>query len=209
MRIRNCVKSETGIDLVDSSVWPSLSPDGQEDALSSAFQCYFRVIKSLSRRKYVSWIEWQADELRNRADTVGRHLLRYSTQIRDPADLIQSIVVYSASMDNLVEFFEKNEILKEHKLVNRLLLLSWLNEGEYAVTLNSMMPLFDVLGLAQGALGRDENWCVSLIALTIEELLIKKSASELDIETEKQGDFPPYLWQVNREDGTARNQGKP
>jgi len=190
MKIRDCVKSETGIDLLDPSAWPGLSPDQRQDALSSAFQCYFRVIKNLVKKKYVSWIEWQTNELMMSAESVGRRLLRYGTRTRDPTDFLQSILLYSASMENLAGFFEDSDILSDHKLIARLLLISWLDEGRYAMTLNSMWPLFDVFSLAQGALGRDANWCISLIALTIEELLIKKKAGELDVETEKEEGYP-------------------
>lgn len=192
-RISRCVKSQTGIDTRDEDLLSSLSLEEKAMIHESGFRCALRVLRRIAKRKFRKWIEEELEQTLDDASKVGERLIRFSSRVGDPVDVFSELILLSSILENLVEDFDAEEILSDHSTTIRLLLMSYLDELKSRVAINSLRPLLFSLALAQAALGKNVDWCASMLALTVEEQLVKEKAVEFGIHFKKKENYHSIL----------------
>ncbi len=181
-RIFKCIKRETGLDLSNPKVSSNLSLDDHALIQEYGFKCALKVIRRLAKPKFTKWIGEEYSKIENDAEEVGKRMIRFGSKVGDPVDVLNQVALLSDIIENLVEYVDGEEILADHSAVVRLLLISYIGELQTRISINSQQPLFFTIGLAKLALGKENSWSTSMLALTIEEQFIKKKATELGIE---------------------------
>ena len=181
-RIARCIKRETGIDLTDSETVSNLSRDDNALIQEVGFKCGLKVIRKIAKKKFMSWVKNEYEELEREAELVGNRVIRFSSKIGDPADVSNQLVLLVRLIENIMEETDIDDILTDSTTVSRLLLISYLEELKNRVTINSLRPLLFTTGLAQLAIGKDKSWSTSILALTLEEQLVKKKAVDFGID---------------------------
>lgn len=192
-RLAKCIKRETGIDLSNSKIVSDLSQEDNAVIQEFGFKCALKVIRRLAKKKFIDLIQEDYQKLEKDATEVGKKLIRFGSKVRDPVDVMNQLVLLSRIIQNLVEDIDAEELLSDPSAVLRLLIMSYLGELKSRVAINSLRPLLFTVGLAQLAIGKDMSWCTSMLALTIEEQFIKKTAIELGIELEEGENYHSIL----------------
>lgn len=180
-RTYRCIKKETGIDLSDPKVISNLSLEDNATIQEVGFKCALKVIRNLARTKFSDWIVNEYKDVASQMEKLGERLTRFGSKVGDSAILFKEIFLQARVLENLVTDIDGEELLSDHKAVVRLLLMSYASELRSRIFINSLSPLLFSIGLAQSTLSKDMNWCTSMLALTIEEQLIKKKAKEFGI----------------------------
>ncbi len=188
-RFSRCIRRRTKIDVLDSQVMSRPSPEEIEELFRHLFPCFVEVVKRLESKKFSAWMKNQIDELKSQFEEVGLDLLRYYMMTISPEAVFGALSAIGAMQEG-VENLVNEELLEDARLVKRLLLLSWLDQARLTLAQRRMTLLYDVVTLANSEIGRDLNWVVSLVALSIEEVLIKSKAKELGISVEKRRSVP-------------------
>jgi hypothetical protein len=195
-RLTKCIKRETGIDLSTSGEVSNLSQEDNAVIQEFGFKCALKVIRRLAKKKFIEWIEDDFRKLEKDATEVGERLVRFGSKVGDPVDVFNQLILLSRIIENLVEDIDAEELLSDPSAVIRLLLLSYLGELKSRVATNSLRPLLFTIGLSKLAIGKDVSWCTSMLALTIEEQLVKKKAIEFGIEIKKRENYNSILNKV-------------
>lgn len=79
--------------------------------------------------------------------------------------------------------------IRDSRLTERMFVLSFVGNIINQVYLGFLDPLFDLLNIANLAVGLDADWATALIAVAMDEALVKKKLRELDCNPEKRENF--------------------
>ncbi|MFW9807603.1 MAG: hypothetical protein ACFFFK_12815 [Candidatus Thorarchaeota archaeon] len=181
-RLAKCIKRETSIDLLDPEVISNLDLEDSAVIQEHGFKCVLKVIRKLGNKKFMEWINKDWDKLEKEAEEVEKRLIRFGSKIGDPVDVVRQHTLLTRIIENLVEDIDAEELLSNPSVLLRLLLISYLGELKSRVSINSLYPLLFTVGLTKSAIGKDMSWSTSMLALTIEEQLVKKKAKEFGID---------------------------
>jgi len=177
-RIIKCIKRETGIDLTDIAVRSALTIEDSAVITEYGFKCLLKVFRKLAKRKFANWILDELQKVETDATRVGERLIRFSSKVGDPVDVFAQLTLLGNILENLIEDIDDEELLESHSAILRLLAISYLGELNNRVFVGSLRPLLFSVDMAQEALTKDMSWCTSVLALTIEEQLVRKKAIE-------------------------------
>ena len=195
-RLARCIKRETGIDLSNPEVISNLSVEDNAVIQEVGFKCALNAIRKIAKKKFMNWVKNDYEKLEKEADVVSKRLIRFGSKVGDPVDVYTELVLLTSVLENLTEDIDIEELLADLSTVFRLLIMSYLDLLKNRVFINSLRPLLFTVSLANSALGKDMSWSSSMLALTIEEQLVKKKAIEFGIEIKEKENYNSILSKV-------------
>jgi hypothetical protein len=197
-RIINCIKRETGIDLLNQETISELNQESSAIISEYGFKCALKIFRSIAKAKFKDWLLDEFNKIENDAEKVGNRIIRFSSKINDPVDVFTELNLLSNIFENLIDDIDDTDIFSDTKSLLRLLAITSLSGVRNNVFINSLRPQLFTMELAQHALGKDNSWCASMLALTIEEQFVKKKVSEFGISIGENEDYYSILKKLTK-----------
>lgn len=184
-RLIRCIERETGIDLANIEDISKLSLEEKALIQENGFKCALKSIRRIGRDKFRAWAIAEYEKIVASLEEVGNRLIRFNSKIQDPVNVFTELNLMTGVLGNLVNDIDDNDLFSDTKSVLRLLFIISFEDMKKRVFINSMAPQRFTMNLAQNALGKDDSWSTSVLALTIEEQFVKKKAVEFGIDIKK------------------------
>lgn len=148
----------------------------------AATLAFLEEVASMSERDFESLIKVIVDSMEKKLEEVGRTYLNYETTLREPLAVIEEAAL-TAGLSQKIEkaIVEEEWLLANPRLLARLLTFASIREFGMAVAFASLKPLFDMIEVARTRLVVDENWVTAVVALSLEENLLKMKLSQLSL----------------------------
>ena len=159
-----------------------------KDFWSAAMRCYLAELKKMGVRKFNAWMKAESEGVQKQLDEQSRRYVRYLSQFGDPAMVMEQLVPMMFGMESASEELEA-QYFNDQTLSPRLLKITTLTALKMMRLLLPMVPLRDLSSIAQSTLNCEINWCFAVIAVSIEQLLVKKKLDEMGIETKPKESF--------------------
>lgn len=147
----------------------------------------FKEIASLSNKKFKKMVEEAFLPIEDKLENMAADYLEYETILRDPLVVIAESLFSANSSEKLKETLELSlsPFLDNKKVLQRIISLLYIREIRFGMVFAVFRPFFDTLDIARRFLGVDEYWVMSIVALNLEENLLKKKLSELGLSKEE------------------------
>lgn len=184
-RTIKCIKRKTGIDLTDPEVSSNLSLEERALIQEHGFKCALEIFRKTGKKKFRAWALTEYEKIKELAEEIGKRVIRFSLKMQDPIDVIAELNLLTSILENLVNDLDEEDLFSDTQSLLRFLLITSFSDTSNRIFINSMKPQIFTMRLAQVALGKDNSWCTSVLALTIEEQFIKRKAVELGIDMKK------------------------
>ena len=156
-------------------------------------RCYYRKLATISNKRFDAMLDEILRSINEYSRQSEEKLLKYTLKLGDPRDILRQVGFLKQANKAIFTEFAESVDEKDTRLVGRLFMLSFLNEITLQTYLSSTTPLQDVLALAESTAGLGMDWAVSLIALVLEEAMIRKRLREMGVEPEKNTKFYQLL----------------
>ena len=143
--------------------------------------CYYEKLSKVGERRFNKMIDEFAEPLIKSMEQVDSTLLDYLGKFGNVRDLLEleefGRDINNAILDEMIETVDSEDA----RMMGRMWSLSYLRGVSFDTMMASIQPLRDVLSIAKIAVNLDYNWAVSLIALVLEEAMVKARLRELRI----------------------------
>ena len=141
----------------------------------------FQGIAMLSDRKFKKMVEEISLPMEEKLESLAVDYLNYETVLREPFSVLAELTVLANYVEAINETLEMSlaPFLDNKKVLQRILTLLYVREIGFGMFFASFRPFFDTLDIAEKVLGVDEHWITAIMALNIEENLLKKKLYNL------------------------------
>ncbi|MHA1864805.1 MAG: hypothetical protein ACTSWA_13615 [Candidatus Thorarchaeota archaeon] len=182
--LKKNAKKELGIKIGDK-----ISKEQSIDLTRLRFRCYYERLGKVGVRRFSRLIEELIESITKPSEVLGERQFKYDSKFQDPRDVLEqneflvkiSKVIFSEIDDALFS--------EDTRLISRMFILSYIGNIINRVYLGFLEPLIDLLNLANHTLQLDADWATALVAVSLEEALVKKKLRELGYEPKKKEGF--------------------
>ena len=147
----------------------------------------FQEIATISDRKFKKMLEEITRPMEEELEKIAVDYLNYETILRDPFTVLAESTILANHVETINEALESSlaPFLDNKKILQRIIILLYIREIGFGMFFASFRPFFDTLNIAEKVLGVDEQWIIAILALNIEENLLKKKLYELGSSNEE------------------------
>ena len=153
------------------------------------FRCYYQKLRKVGDKRFERLIEELVSSMEKPSEVLEERQFKYHSKFQDPREIQK----HNEFMDNLntVVFNEMGEAIntEDTRLIARMFLLSYVGNITNQLYLGFLNPLFDLLDLANRTMKLDADWATALVAVSLEEALVKNKLRELKYEPRKRETF--------------------
>jgi hypothetical protein len=143
---------------------------------------FLEEIALMTQRDFDKLIKVILESIEKRFEEEGRAYLDYEIMFKEPLRVLDEAVLTANLTSEIETVVVKNKFLAANpRLLARLLTFSSMREFGTALALMRLKPLFDVMEVAKAKLSVDDNWMTAIVALSLEENLLKAKLSQLGI----------------------------
>ena len=141
----------------------------------------FQGIATLTDRNFKKMVEEITRPMEEKLESLAVDYLNYETVLREPFGVLAELTVLANYVEAIDETLEMSlaPFLDNKKVLQRILTLLYVREIGFGMFFASFRPFFDTLDIAEKVLGVDEHWITAILALNIEENLLKKKLYNL------------------------------
>jgi hypothetical protein len=144
-------------------------------------RCYYEKLSKVGDRRFNKMIDELMEPMIESVKQVDSALLDYLSKFGNVQNLLElgkfGNDINNAILDEMVETVDPEDA----RMLGRMWSLSYLRGQSFDIMMASIQPLRDILAVANIAVELDYNWAVSLIALVLEEAMVKAKLRELGI----------------------------
>lgn len=151
----------------------------QAEFLKAYAECFFDELRKSSKDDFDKWMAKAFSTKGKELDATFQRLMSYYTKIGVPLDTLQPMLQL-LMVTRAVGL--GREYIWDQDIAPKYLGLTLLQSASYLQSRLELQHFHDLRNLANNHLGLDSSWMVSAIALSLEELLIRKKLKELQIE---------------------------
>ncbi|MHA1909997.1 MAG: hypothetical protein ACW98Y_22075, partial [Candidatus Thorarchaeota archaeon] len=155
-RVNACIKA-TGADTIlkeldwsNLSVWNDDELNAASDAFGEVRKCIFASLRNIDNDEFAEWIRQETQPMREKADKIGRRIIRYLGRIEDPFDVVITFTVLGQILSEFSSI-PKDEFW-DPEIAPKLLMILQANLLRETVEKAQLRLLFDVLSLANSTL---------------------------------------------------------
>lgn len=149
------------------------------DILRHNIRCYYEQLKKMGAKRFKRLLKEEASALEETGEIVAKSHRKYFARfIEDPHEFVriekEATELYEALLDEQADSID----FEDTRLLKRLFWLSYLRDLRTQLLFSSLQPLLDISVLGNQILGLDVYWLTSLLALQLEEGMVKKKIRE-------------------------------
>ncbi len=187
-QVAKCViksaKQELGIKVGDD-----INKDQSIELTRLRFRCYYQKLRKVGVKRFDRLIEELASSIEKPSEVLEERQFKYHSKFQDPREVLKQNEFIGNL--NTVVLSEIGEAIntEDTRLIARMFLLSYIGNITNQLYLGFLNPLFDLLNLANHTMKLDADWATALIAVSLEEALVKKKLRELEYEPKKRETF--------------------
>ena len=152
-------------------------------------KCYYGKMSKVGDKRFDEMINELLKPIMIERKKLDEKLFRYYSKFGDPRKLVEAesfVKKVNAAIWAEIELSIDSE---DARMMGRLWIISFINELTFTSLLESIRPLLDIVGLANIALKLDLNWAASLIALVLEEAMVKDRLRAMGIEPRRKDSY--------------------
>ncbi len=177
-------KQELGIKVGDA-----INKDLSIELTRLQFRCYYEKLRKVGDKRFERLIEELVSSIERPSEVLEERQFKYHSKFQDPREVLkQNEFIGNLNTVVLKEIGEAINT-EDTRLIARMFLLSYIGNITNQVYLGFLNPLFDLLNLANHTMKLDADWATALVAVSLEEALVKKKLRELGYEPKKREGF--------------------
>lgn len=148
----------------------------------TATVAFLEEVALMTQRDFDKLVEVIFDSMEKRIEEESRAYLDYESMLKEPLRVIEE-AAFTAGLTQKIEvaIAERKSLGANPRLLARLLTFSTIREFGAALAFMRLKPLFDVMEVAKARLSADENWMTAIVALSLEENLLKSKLLQLGL----------------------------
>jgi hypothetical protein len=177
---KKSAKRKLGINLQDE-----MSKEQSIELVRLRFRCYYETLQKMSDRRFSKLIKESFESIAKPSEILEERRFKYLSKFHDPRDLIKQKeflrVLDKVALDEIAEAVS----IDDTGLTAKMFVLSFVGNIINQVYLGFIEPLIDLIVLANKSAELDADWATALIAVSLEEALIKKKLRELSYDPKK------------------------
>ena len=153
------------------------------------FRCYYQILRKVGVDRFDRLIEELIASTAKTSEALGERQFKYLSKFHDPRDVLEQREFLRNLNEVVLEETDEAIGIGDTRLTEMMFVLSFVGNIINQVYLGFFEPLSDLLILANHAAGLDADWATVLIAVALEEALVKKKLRELGYEPQKKEPF--------------------
>lgn len=157
-----------------------------KEVLQNAMQATIEELRVIEKESFLGWMKLEQEEYQTKLENAGYWYLEYLSHLRISGRELAAITEFGLL---LASFELDDEIIWEHDLASKLLMLTLVNAGNSLLPWLRFRPFHDFESFTKQHLNLDINWMKASLALITEELLVKKTLRELGVPIKEKEDF--------------------
>ncbi len=160
------------------------------------FHCYHQTLGKAGVARFDRLVEELFSGLERSFEKIGERLFKYQMKFIDPRILLD-IREAERKIDAVV-LEEIDEVLnsEDSRLLARMYIISFYNNIVHQALLQKLSPFLDILSLSEQTLGLDIEWVCALIAVVLDEALVKEKLRELGFEPKRTDSFHKLMQEL-------------
>jgi len=177
-------KDELGINIGDK-----ISKEQNIVLTRLQFRCYYQKLRKVGDKRFERLIEEITSSIEKPSEVLEERQFKYHSKFQDPREVLkQNEFIGNLNTVVLKEISEAINT-EDTRLIARMFLLSYIGNITNQLYLGFLSPLFDLLHLSNLTMKLDADWATALVAVSMEEALVKKKLRELGYEPKKNEKF--------------------
>jgi hypothetical protein len=159
------------------------------DIMQLYYRCYYKKLGYVSDKRFNNLISETGKSIEDMSGKIEDRQLKYASKFLEPKHLIEQVKFTEKINDRFINEIGDALESEDTRLISRMFILSFYNNLAYDIILNLLTPLIDVISIANDKLGLGQDWAVSLLAVGLQEALVKSKLREFEFEPTKRETF--------------------
>lgn len=152
-------------------------------------KCYYEHLAYIGDRTFRKLIDEIADSMKELTEKTAERQFKYQSKFHDPRKILEHDTFAEEFSKAILEEVDLARFSENHRLTDRMFYLSFYNNLVYEIILKLLIPLLDLMNLANEILDLNIDWITSLVSVALQESLIRKKLREIGQPPKKNDKF--------------------